>query len=117
MGTPCKAMVSRPAKASKLPWTWSSPWKCVRKPVSQIPELENADYIISIGSQPEFASPLDRALQIATSDMVDWLTKDYKMEPWAAHLLIGFQGKYDVITVAGSVGSAHSAKVAAVTLA
>ena len=68
------------------------------------PRLENADYIISIGSQPEFASPLDRALQIATSDMVDWLTKEYKMEPWAAHLLIAFQGKYDVITVAGSVG-------------
>jgi len=68
------------------------------------PRLENADYIISIGSQPEFASPLDRALQIATSDMAAWLEKDYRMEPWAAHLLIGYQGKYDVITVAGSVG-------------
>jgi acetamidase/formamidase len=68
------------------------------------PRLENADYIVSIGSQPEFASPLDRALQIATSDMVDWLAKDYGMEPWAAHLLVGYQGEYDVITVAGSVG-------------
>jgi amidase len=68
------------------------------------PRLENTDYIISIGSQPEFASPLDRALQIATSDMVDWLVKDYGMEPWAAHLLVGYQGKYDVITVGGSVG-------------
>jgi acetamidase/formamidase len=68
------------------------------------PRLENADSIISIGSQPEFASPLDRALQIATSDMVDWLVKDYGMEPWAAHLLVGYQGRYDVITVGGSVG-------------
>ena len=68
------------------------------------PRLENAEYIISIGSQPEFASPLDRALQIATSDMVSWLVKDYGLEPWAAHQLIGMQGKYDVITVAGSVG-------------
>jgi len=68
------------------------------------PRLENADYIISIGSQPEFASPLDRALQLATTDMANWLVKDYRMEPWAAHLLIGCQGKYDVITVAGSVG-------------
>jgi acetamidase/formamidase len=68
------------------------------------PRLENAEAIISIGSQPEFASPLDRALQIATSDMVEWLTKEYGMEPWAAHLLVGYQGKYDVITVAGSVG-------------
>src|SRR5918993_3540360 len=60
------------------------------------PRLETADYIASIGSQPEFASPLDRALQIATADMTEWLTKEYKMEPWAAHLLIGYQGKYDV---------------------
>jgi acetamidase/formamidase len=68
------------------------------------PRLENAEYIISIGSQPEFQSPLDRALQIATTDMANWLAKDYGLEPWAAHLLIGAQGKYDVITVAGSVG-------------
>lgn len=68
------------------------------------PRLENADSIVSIGSQPEFASPLDRALQIATSDMVEWLVKDYGMEPWAAHLLVGYQGRYDVITVGGSVG-------------
>lgn len=68
------------------------------------PRLENADSIISIGSQPEFVSPLDHTLQIATSDMANWLAKDYGLEPWAAHLLIGVQGKYDVITVAGSVG-------------
>ena len=35
------------------------------------PRVETPDDIISVGSQPEFASPLDRALQIATSDMVD----------------------------------------------
>ena len=68
------------------------------------PRLENAESIISIGSQPEFVSPLDHALKIATSDMAAWLVKDYGLEPWAAHLLIGFQGKYDVITVGGSVG-------------
>jgi amidase len=67
------------------------------------PRLENADWIVSIGSQPEFASSLDRALQIATSDMAAWLVKDYGMEPWAAHLLVGYQGKYDVVTVAGSM--------------
>jgi phosphatidylserine synthase len=41
---------------------------------------------------------------MATSDMVNWLTSEYKMEPWAAHLLIGYQGRYDIVTVAGSVG-------------
>ncbi|MCI0392526.1 MAG: acetamidase/formamidase family protein [Acidobacteria bacterium] len=67
------------------------------------PRLETAEYIISIGSQPEFVSSLNRALQLATSDMVNWLVAQYKLEPWAAHLLIGYQGRYDVVTVAGSM--------------
>jgi acetamidase/formamidase len=67
------------------------------------PRVETAEYIISVGSQPEFVSTLDRALRLATSDMVSWLVADYKLEPWAAHLLIGYQGKYDVVTVAGSM--------------
>jgi amidase len=67
------------------------------------PRVETSEYIISIGSQPEFASSLDRALSLATSDMVNWLVKEYRLEPWAAHSLIGYQGKYDVVTVAGSM--------------
>jgi amidase len=68
------------------------------------PRVITADYIIAVGSQPEFASSLDRSLRLATSDMLDWLTKEYKMEPWAAHLLVAYQGRYDVITVGGSMG-------------
>ena len=76
----------------------------VRKKASlRGPRLENAEYIISVGAQPEFASSLDRALQMATTDMAAWLTQEYKLEPWAAHLLIAMQGKYDVVTVAGSM--------------
>ncbi len=75
-----------------------------KKMESSGPRLENADYIISIGAQPEFVSSLDRALQMATTDMVAWLTKEYKVEPWAAHLLIAMQGQYDVVTVAGTMG-------------
>src|SRR5260221_10495279 len=37
------------------------------------PRVETADYVISLGSQPEFSSSLDRALQMATTDMVRWL--------------------------------------------
>jgi hypothetical protein len=47
--------------------------------------------LIGIGAQPEFVSPLDHALQIATTDMARWLQQDYKMEPFAAHLLISLQ--------------------------
>ena len=67
------------------------------------PRVETGDYIISVGSQPEFVSSLDRALRLATSDMVSWLVSDYNLEPWAAHMLIGYQGTYDVVTVAGSM--------------
>ena len=67
------------------------------------PRVESAEYIVTVGSQPEFVTSLDRSLRVATSDMVDWLVRDYKMEPWAAHLLIGYQGQYDVVTVAGSM--------------
>lgn len=68
------------------------------------PRLETPDYLISVGAQPEFSSDLNRGLQMATTDMVRWLTGDYKLSPLAAHEMIAFQGKYDVITVAGSVG-------------
>ena len=67
------------------------------------PRAETQDYIISIGSQAEFINSLDRALQMATSDMAIWLNTEYKVEPWAAHLLIGYQGRFDIVTVAGSM--------------
>ena len=67
------------------------------------PRLETADYLISVGAQPEFSSSLNRALQMATTDMAHWLVDDYGLEPWAAHLLIGAVGKYDVVTVQGTM--------------
>ena len=69
----------------------------------QGPRVETAEYLISVGAQPEFESSLDRALQLATTDMVRWLVDDYRLEPWAAHLLIGSVGKYDVVTVQGTM--------------
>ena len=75
----------------------------LKKKAPSGPRVETAEEIISVGSQPEFASALDNGLKMATSDMVAWLIADYGLEPWAAHLLIGYQGKYDVVTVAGSM--------------
>ena len=66
------------------------------------PRVITRDHIISVGSQAEFISTLDRAVQLATSDMVRWLTDEYGMEPWAAHMLIGAKGEYEVVTVMGS---------------
>jgi len=67
------------------------------------PRVENADHIISVGSQAEFVSTLDHALRLATTDMVRWLTEEYRLEPWAAHLMINAVGEYEVVTVAGSM--------------
>ncbi len=67
------------------------------------PRVETREELISVGSQPEFASSLDRGLQLATADMVRWLVRDYGLEPWAAHVLIGLHGRYQVVTVAGSM--------------
>jgi acetamidase/formamidase len=67
------------------------------------PRVETPDSVISIGSQAEFQSSLDRALEMATTDMVQYLMKDYGLEEWAAHLLIAFQGKYEVVTARGSM--------------
>lgn len=67
------------------------------------PRVETADALMSVGSQPEFVSSLDRGLQIATSDMIAWLGTDYGLAPWEAHLLIGMTAKYEVATVAGSM--------------
>jgi len=79
--------------------TWATEYIRPRASISPT----TADSIISVGAQPEFVSGLNRALQIATTDMVRWLTKDYGLEPWAAHQMISFQGKYDVVTVAGTM--------------
>jgi amidase len=40
---------------------------------------------------------------MATTDVVQYLIQDYQLEEWAAHLLIAFQGKYEVVTVRGSM--------------
>ena len=68
-----------------------------------VPRVETADSIISVGAQAEFVSALNQGLQIATTDMVKWLINDYQLEPFAAHQLIGAVGKYDIVTVAGTV--------------
>jgi hypothetical protein len=40
---------------------------------------------------------------MATTDMVNWLVADHDFEEWAAHMLVGMVGTYDVVTVAGSM--------------
>jgi amidase len=57
-----------------------------------------------IGTSLAIALPmLEDLRQSRTTDMVNWLVQGYGLEPWAAHLLIGNQARYDVVTIAGSM--------------
>jgi amidase len=62
------------------------------------PLAENADYLISIG----IGGSLDQALQQATSGMVRWLERDYKLAPNESAMLLGFAVKYDVVDLVGT---------------
>jgi amidase len=68
-----------------------------------IPRLMNDEYIISIGSQPEFSSSMDSALRMANSDMLAWLESDYKLTAPEAHMLMGTVVKHQIVTYFGTV--------------
>ena len=63
--------------------------------------LENREYLISVGSAQ--GEPLNQAVRLATTDMVRWLQQEHRLEPWAAHQVIGVQAVYDIATMAGTV--------------
>jgi acetamidase/formamidase len=48
------------------------------------PRIENADYIMAIGS----VRPLSDALRIAAVEMIEWLEKDYKFNKWDAYQFV-----------------------------
>jgi acetamidase/formamidase len=76
------------------------------------PLAENAEFLISIG----IGGSLDQALQQATSGMVRWLERDYKLNANEAALVLGFAVKYDVVDLVGTQVSV-AAKVPKSTLA
>lgn len=62
------------------------------------PLFENADYLISVG----IGGSLDQALQMATSGMMRWLERDYKLGASEASVVMGFAVKYDVADLVGT---------------
>jgi amidase len=62
------------------------------------PLAENGDSLISIG----IGGSLDQALQQATSGLVRWLERDYKLTPNEAAMVLGFAVKYDVVDLVGT---------------
>lgn len=56
------------------------------------PRAETQDAILTVGN----ARPLEQALQHATGEMLDWLTRDYALSPLAASHLMGQTLRYAV---------------------
>jgi len=62
------------------------------------PLAENDEFLISIG----IGGSLDQALQQATSGMMRWLERDYKLTGSDAAMIMGFALKYDVVDLVGT---------------
>jgi amidase len=62
------------------------------------PLAENDEFLISIG----IGGSLDQAIQQATSGMVRWLDRDYKLTANEAAMVLGFAVKYDVVDLVGT---------------
>ena len=70
-----------------------------------IPRLINDEYIVSIGSQPEFQSSMDVGLRMANSDMIRWLTSEYGLTHPEAHLLMGTVVQHKIATYFGTIAT------------
>jgi amidase len=70
-----------------------------------IPRLVNDEYLISIASQPEFRSSMDIGVRTANSDMLNWLTTEYKLTAPEAHLLMGTVVQHKIVTYFGTVAT------------
>ena len=65
--------------------------------------VAGVDKALELNKRNKYVLVVSSDIPTLKSEMVDWLVHDYKMEPWTAHMLIGYQGQYDVVTVAGSM--------------
>lgn len=62
------------------------------------PLAENAEHLISIG----IGGSLDQAMQMATSGIMRWLERDYKLSASESAIVLGFAIKYDVVDLVGT---------------
>jgi acetamidase/formamidase len=59
------------------------------------PRAENDEYLMSLG----IGNSLEDALRSATTQLVNWLQKDYKLEPNEAAIVLGTAMRYDIAEV------------------
>jgi acetamidase/formamidase len=64
----------------------------VKRFATRGPRAENADYLMAMG----IAGSLGEALQIATTQLTNWLKRDYKLSDSEAAVVLGTAMRYDV---------------------
>jgi acetamidase/formamidase len=69
----------------------------IREKLIRMPRAENAEYLMAIGIGPS----LDRAFQVATTEMARWLESDYKLNSAESAMVLGFSVKYDLAALSG----------------
>jgi acetamidase/formamidase len=62
---------------------------------TQGPRAENDEYLMAMG----IGNSLPDALQTATTQLVNWLQRDYKLEPNEAAIVLGTAMRYDIAEV------------------
>lgn len=67
----------------------------IRGGATPAPRMENEQWIMASG----IANSLPEALQHATTEMVRWLERDYKLTPNEAAIVAGFAMRYDIAEV------------------
>jgi amidase len=75
-----------------------------------IPRLVTDTHLVSIGSQAEFSSSMDQGLRMANTDMLNWLTAEYKFTQPEAHLLLGTAVEHKIVTYFGTISTLMSKK-------
>jgi len=59
------------------------------------PRVENGEYLMALG----IANSLPEAMQSATTELVRWLQRDYKLEPSEAAIVLGTSIRYNIAEV------------------
>jgi amidase len=67
----------------------------VKGHATNYPRAENDEYLMSLG----IGNSLSEALQIATTQLVNWLQRDYKLEPNEAAIVLGTAIQYNIAEV------------------
>jgi amidase len=62
---------------------------------TQGPRAENDEYLMAMG----IGNSLEDALRTATTQLVNWLQRDYKLEPNEAAIVLGTAMRYDIAEV------------------